>query len=121
MNAVLDTAAGTSATATLSTSIREQLIDAIRMKESPWADVKKFGKLAFKGQAAVAAKRLLSSLDDLSMVTVRVGELEGFAPALGVRKGKEWLAAAIEAGAHTQPPARAHVTRLLSTKGTVTF
>jgi hypothetical protein len=55
------------------------------------------------------------------MVTVRVGELEGFAPALGVRKGKEWLAAAIEAGAHTQPPARAHVTRLLSTKGTVTF
>ncbi|MDX3519864.1 ATP-dependent nuclease [Streptomyces scabiei] len=89
----------------------------IRAKESPWSAVKNYGQFAFKGQAAVAASRLLERLDALGIVAVRVGELEGFAPTLGVAKGPEWLPAALGAGAHKEDAAQRHVTALAKTLG----
>ncbi|EFL33820.1 conserved hypothetical protein [Streptomyces viridochromogenes DSM 40736] len=87
----------------------------IRSKESPWSSLKEYGELAFRGQAAQAAERLLAKLDAMGIVAVRVGELERFAPTLGVAKGAAWLPAAIEAGAHKGVAARRHVAALAET------
>ncbi|MFK0020795.1 ATP-dependent nuclease [Streptomyces sp. NPDC090798] len=92
--------------------VRGEFMAQLRSRESPWSDVKQYGELAFKGEAAQAVQRLLSKLDELGIVLVRVGELERFAPALGVAKGPAWLPAAIKAGAHKEPAARRHVAAL---------
>lgn len=92
--------------------VRGEFATQLRAKESPWSDVKQYGELAFKGEAAQALQRLLSKLEKLGIVLARVGELERFAPALGVAKGAAWLPAALKAGAHKEPPARRHVTAL---------
>lgn len=113
--AVLDAELEQNPKATLDPGTRDQLKDALRTKDSPWGDLKEYGELAFKGEAAPAARQLFPALDALGLVLVKVGELEGFAPALGVAKGKEWLPAAIAAGAHLEKPARDHVRRLLET------
>jgi len=47
-------------------------------------------------------------------VPVRVGELERFAPELDVPKGKDWLSAALAAGAHRDQDAQEHVRRLVA-------
>lgn len=114
MLAVLDAELENDPGATLSSNVRQQLRDALRTKDSPWADLKQYGELAFRGEAALAAQKLFAALDTLGLIMVRVGELEGFAPTLGVAKGKEWLPAAIQAGAHKDAPARDHVRRLVS-------
>ncbi|MFE2518228.1 ATP-dependent nuclease [Streptomyces mirabilis] len=92
--------------------VKRDFAAQIRSKESPWADLKEYGERAFKGQSAQAAKRLLERLDAMGIVAVRVGELECFAPALGVAKGAAWLPAAINAGAHKETAARRHVAAL---------
>jgi hypothetical protein len=97
--------------------ISMQIRDALRSTGSPWLALKDYGALAFKGDSALAAERLLTELADGRVVAVRVGELEGFAPGLGIPKGKSWLPAALEAGAHRLPAAQEHVRRLLAAGG----
>ncbi|MER6493537.1 MULTISPECIES: ATP-dependent nuclease [Streptomyces] len=99
------------------TEVKKDFAAHMRTKESLWADLKEYGMLAFKGQAAQAAQRLLAKLDSIGVVAVRVGELEKFAPTLGVAKGPAWLPAAIAAGSHREPEARAHVTKLATASG----
>lgn len=94
-------------------AIKEKVLAEVRARESPWQALKTYGDRAFRGEGAVAATRLLDALDAVGVVTVRVGELEGFAPALGVAKGREWLGAALHAGAHMNADVQAHVARLL--------
>lgn len=89
----------------------------LRTHDSPWGMVKKFGQLAFEGQAAPAVERLLGALDSLGVVLVRVGELERFAPGVAVAKGPSWLTAALETGAHRSAPAREHMQRCVSVLG----
>ncbi|MCM1975320.1 AAA family ATPase [Streptomyces sp. G1] len=89
--------------------VKKDFAAQIRSKESPWSALKDYGEIAFKGQAAQAASRLLEKLDAIGVVAVRVGELEGFAPTLGVAKGPAWLPAALEAGAHKDVAAQRHV------------
>lgn len=92
---------------------QQEFRELTRAADSPWTALKEFGEFAFKGQEAVAAQRLLNSLDARRIVTVRVGALEQFAPHLGVTKGPEWLPAALASGAHRTPAALDHVRRLM--------
>ncbi|MFI9173200.1 ATP-dependent nuclease [Streptomyces lincolnensis] len=93
---------------------KREVLAQLRVQDSPWGLLKKFGESAFEGQAAVAAKRLLENLEEVGIVLVRVGELEKFAPTLGVAKGPAWLNAALAAGAHREEAVREHVRRCLS-------
>ncbi|MPY33228.1 AAA family ATPase [Streptomyces adustus] len=97
-----------------SNEVKREVLAQLRVQDSPWGLLKKFGELAFEGQAAVAAKRLLERLEEIGIVLVRVGELEKFAPTLGVAKGPGWLTAALAAGAHRGDPVREHIRRCLS-------
>ncbi|MGW0207522.1 ATP-dependent nuclease [Streptomyces sp. NPDC003233] len=96
-------------------NIADEFRTLVRSKESPWKALKKYGDLAWRGNpaAAAAAASLLDKLDALGIVTVRVGELEGFAPTLNVRKGPEWVPAAISAGYHEQQAAQDHLRRVV--------
>ncbi|MET9874467.1 AAA family ATPase [Actinacidiphila glaucinigra] len=93
----------------VTTEIRKEFTDQLRLKDSPWDDVKQFGEHAFRKEAGAAAQRLLDALDRLGIVAVRVGELECFAPDLSVAKGPAWLPAALMGGYHTRPDAHRHV------------
>jgi hypothetical protein len=73
-----------------------------------------FGQMAFKGQAAVAADRLLEGLDRIGIVALRAGELENLAPTLGISKGSAWLPAALAAGAHRDEATQQHLHRILN-------
>lgn len=97
--------------------LRQRITTALRSPKSRWQEVKKYGTLAFSGQAASALLRLLGALEERGVVPVRVGELERFAPELDVPKGKDWLAAALAAGAHRDQDAQKHVRRLLAAGG----
>ncbi|MFJ4785446.1 AAA family ATPase [Streptomyces sp. NPDC088794] len=96
--------------------VAEEFRTLVRSRESPWKTLKLFGETAWNGNpaAAAAAQSLLGKLDALGIVAVRVGELERFAPTLNVRKGPEWVPAAISAGYHEKQAAQDHVTRILS-------
>lgn len=99
-----------------SAAISQEFRAQLRSKDSPWNRLKEFGELAFR-QDPAAAQQLLATLASLGVVAVRVGELERFAPQLGVSKGAAWLPAAIQAGAHRSEAARAHVAGLLAAGG----
>ncbi|MFC9005361.1 ATP-dependent nuclease [Streptomyces microflavus] len=99
---------------------RNEIMAQIRLKDNPWSAVKSYGMVAFKGEAAVAANRLLENLKTIGITPVRVGELECFAPGLGVSKGPAWLPAAIAGGYHSQPAARDHITEIMSAYEKVT-
>lgn len=72
--------------------------------DDPWATVKRFGIAAFRADRS-SAEGLLADLAEQGVVLVPVGELEGFAPSLGVKKGKNWLPAALEADMHEKKEA----------------
>lgn len=108
LNAMFSTRTGE----TLTAEVRKNFAAQIRSRESPWSELKNYGEVVFKGQAAQAAGRLLKKLDAMGIVLVRVGELEGFARTLGVAKGPAWLPAALEAGAHREAAAQKHVLAL---------
>jgi ABC-type cobalamin/Fe3+-siderophores transport system ATPase subunit len=103
-----------------SSGVRERILTALRTKESPWQALKDYGDRAFKGESAKAAVELFEDLDKQGVVTVKYGELEGFAPAIGLAKGKAWLSAALDAGAHQQTEAQSHISRILSAYTAVT-
>jgi hypothetical protein len=80
-------------------STRQAVARALAV-DDPWAEVKRYGTDGFRADRP-AADRLLAGLRLQGVVLVPVGELERFAPSLGVRKGPEWLPAALAANAHT--------------------
>lgn len=96
-----------------SKELKDEFRELTRAAESPWAALKAYGILAFKGESAREVRELLGALSRQGVVVVQVGALEGFAPALGVSKGSEWLPAALEAGAHRDREALDHVRRIL--------
>lgn len=93
-------------------STRARVQEALAV-DNPWQDLKKHGMSAFRAERA-RADSLVQALDGVGVVLAKEGELEGFAPGLGVRKGPGWVPAAITAGAHDAGPAREHVVRLLN-------
>ncbi len=117
MVAVLNAAMADDPEARYGPELRDRALSTMRSSDSPWQALKDYGDRAFKGQAAQVADRLLSTLENLGVVAVRVGELEGFAPTLGIAKGKAWLPAALSAGAHEQTDAQTHVARLVAAAG----
>lgn len=97
--------------------LRERVTAALRSSDSRWQALKDYGMRAFSGHAAQSAERLVAGLEERGLVPVQVGELERFAPRLGVAKGPRWLPAALEARAHHEPDAQGHVRRLLAAGG----
>jgi len=81
--------------------------------ESPWVALKKHGMSAFRSDRP-AADRLVSALSTEGVVVVEAGELESFAPSLGVAKGRSWLPSALDAGAHRAPLAQSFVQGLVA-------
>lgn len=96
-----------------SKELKDEFRQLTRAAESPWAALKAYGLLAFKGESAKEVRELLAALAQQGVVVVQVGALEGFAPALGLGKGSEWLPAALEAGAHSDKEALDHVRRII--------
>ncbi|MGA5166386.1 MULTISPECIES: AAA family ATPase [Streptomyces] len=92
--------------------VRREFMAQLRGKGNPWSALKDYGELAFRGDP-VAAQSLLQKLDSMGIVAVRVGELERFAPNLGVAKGAGWLPAAVAAGCHREDAVRKHVAALV--------
>lgn len=89
----------------------------MRINESPWKALKRYGMAAFSsGESHAAALRLLERLDNMGICLVRQGELERFAPSLAVRKGPAWLPAAIAAGTHESEPAKEHLRRIIQSR-----
>lgn len=80
-------------------SEQRKAIQSVLSVDNPWAEVKRYGIAAFRADRP-AADRLMVELRKQGVVLVSVGELENFAPSLGVRKGSNWLPAALEANAH---------------------
>lgn len=86
---------------------------AMRIGDSPWKALKEYGISAFKGTSRKTVEDLLTSLSKIGLVPLREGELENLAPSVGVRKGSGWLPAALDAGAHKEALAQAHVSAIL--------
>ncbi|MFD3681885.1 ATP-dependent endonuclease [Streptomyces sp. NPDC058613] len=114
LNALFGSRSNDSFTAAVANEFKGQL----RARENPWNALKVYGEAAWapNPQAAAAAQRLLGRLDRLGIVTVRVGELERFAPTLEVRKGPEWTPAAIREGYHKTDQAQRHVDRMMQSR-----
>jgi energy-coupling factor transporter ATP-binding protein EcfA2 len=80
-------------------SATQKEVKASLSLDDPWSSPKRHGLSAFLGDRP-AADRLFAGLAEQGVVVVPVGELERFAPSVGVAKGKNWLPAALAAGAH---------------------
>lgn len=93
--------------------LKNEVRTITRSGGNPWSALKKYGEVAFQGESAAAAARLLDLLEANGVVPVRVGELERFGASLGVAKGAGWLPAALDAGVHRSPDALDHVRRLV--------
>ncbi|WP_436758698.1 ATP-dependent nuclease [Streptosporangium sp. V21-05] len=87
---------------------------AMRTERSPWQDLKDYGMRAFRGQASVAAAKLLEKLNSVGIVPVREGELERLAPYVESRKGAGWLEEALRSEAHLQDPAQSHIIEVVT-------
>jgi len=85
--------------------VTQKAVKAALSVDDLWTAPKRHGLSAF-GADRPAADRLLDALADQGVVLVPVGELERFAPSLGVGKGKNWLPAALDANAHELDAAR---------------
>jgi hypothetical protein len=84
----------------------KKAVQALIASDNPWREVKNYGLVRFRADRA-SADALVNLLDQQGVVLVRVGELEGFAPSLGVTKGPNWLPAALNANAHRASDAAA--------------
>jgi len=82
-------------------------VSAALSTDNPWQRAKDFGMSAFKADRS-AADRLVAALLVQGVVLVPVGELEQFAPSLGVAKGRNWLPAALNARAHESEEAQSY-------------
>lgn len=93
------------------TGATRQAVTRTLAVDDPWAEVKRYGMNGFHADRQ-AADRLVAALAAQGVVLVPVGELEGFAPSLGVRKGPDWLPAALAADAHKGADASAFAAQL---------
>lgn len=112
INTLLDAAEGR-----LTQQLADQINEVLALPASTWQNLKKYGMAAFLDEKA-NAKALLSTLDELGIVAVTVGELERFLTTVNVKKGSpEWLPTAFREGAHTDAPAIDQAKRLLNAAG----
>jgi hypothetical protein len=81
-----------------------------------WRRLKDYGMSAFRARRA-KADELMIGLSKVGIVPVQVGELEGFAPALNIRKGDAWLEEALTSGAHKASAAQEHLRLILAAGG----
>ena len=102
--------------AVLTKPLSEALAKAVAIPKTNWSKLKESGDRAFKADKA-AATTLLAALDELGIVTVRIGELENFLQTANASKGPEWLSEAFKAGAHTSDEAAKQAKRLLKAAG----
>jgi hypothetical protein len=93
---------------------KASLRGALRLQESGFAALKRYGIDAFKGEARKNAETLIDLLDKLGICCVREGELERLAPTVAAGKGANWLPTALEAEAHKGEAPRRLVTRFLT-------
>jgi energy-coupling factor transporter ATP-binding protein EcfA2 len=100
----------------LTEGLARNITDAVKLAKTGWRELKAYGFPAFKADKA-AATRLLGALDGLGIVTVKVGELEGFLTTKSAPKGPGWLPIAFEENAHMSPAAAEHARRLLKAAG----
>lgn len=96
----------------LTEGLADSITNAAKLPKTGWRSLKAYGASAFKADKA-AAHRLLDALENLGIVAVKVGELEGFLTTTNAAKGPGWLPVAFEAGAHKSAPAAEHANRLL--------
>lgn len=94
--------------------LRGDVMAALRSYESPWEALKRYGDRAFTGLAREAFERLVSALEEIGIVPVRVGELERFATNVNRAKGAGWLAEALDADVHKSRDAEEHVRRVVA-------
>lgn len=83
---------------------------------SKWSKLKESGDRAFKADKE-SATALLDALDELGIVTVKVGILENFLTTTSAPKGPEWLPIAFAAGAQTTTDAAEQAKWLLKAAG----
>ncbi|WP_327580660.1 ATP-binding protein [Nonomuraea sp. NBC_00507] len=87
---------------------------ALRSEASPWQELKTYGVAAFKGEAAVAADRMLDTLEECGIVLVRAGELERLAPLVQSHKGPAWLEEALSSRFYENELSQEQVRRIMA-------
>jgi len=101
---------------TVTDRLAEALAAAVKIPTTKWSELKAYGDRAFKSDPA-AAKALLDALDQLGIITVKVGELENFAKGITASKGVEFLPIALAMKVHENSDAKEHAERLLQAAG----
>ena len=101
---------------TVTDHLAEALAAAVKIPTTKWSELKAYGDRAFKSDPA-AAKALLDALDQLGIITVKVGELENFAKGITASKGVEFLPIALAMKVHENSDAKEHAERLLQAAG----
>lgn len=101
---------------TLTESLATAITKAVKIPSTRWSALKDGFVAALKNDRA-AATRLLDKLDELGIVTVKVGVLENFVTTATAPKGPEFLPVSFAEKAHTQQPAVDHANRLLKAAG----
>jgi hypothetical protein len=99
----------------LTKDLADKIRETVTVK-SAWSQIKNSGDRAFKTEKQ-AATNLLTDLDNVGIVTVRVGELERFLTTADASKGPGFLKVAFDEGAHRADDAQKHATRLLTAAG----
>ncbi len=100
---------------TLTQSLATAITKAVKIPSTRWSALKDEFVAALKNDRA-AATRLLDKLDELGIVTVKVGVLENFVTTATAPKGPN-LPVSFAEKAHTQQPAVDHANRLLKAAG----
>jgi ABC-type cobalamin/Fe3+-siderophores transport system ATPase subunit len=111
INKLIDEAGESNLTRDLTKKIRELVT-----VPSAWKQLKTAGDRAFVEEKA-AMNSMFEILDEMGIVLVRVGELEGFLTTDNAAKGSGFLRVAFEKEAHKGDDARKHALRLLKAAG----
>lgn len=96
----------------LTRNIAGKIRNAIKV-ENPWGALKKSGMNSFT-ENPIMAQKLTNSLDQCGLITVQVGELEGFHHDQNLGKGDRWIGAALEQKAYESVDAQQLIQRLLA-------
>ena len=94
---------------------RRKIKEALGLALRPWDEAKNYGVDGLMRVCGdpTAVTRLLDGLAERRVVLVHAGQLESFGHSLGVRKGKDWLPAALRANLQASQEVQAHISRLL--------
>ena len=95
---------------------RRKIKEALGLTLRPWDEAKNYGVdglMRICGDPA-AVTRLVDGLAERRVVVVRAGQLESFGHSLGVKKGKDWLPAALRADLQASEEVQAHISQLLA-------